>query len=211
MDERLPSFISSDGAYHEPKGTEDDTMDLSTPIDVKALMGFWKFSDPGGSERTVHAMVNGVNALLSKLNHMQEEMDHMQLRQKVQDDLILNSQVSELEMAASAHKRDKELRLRPFKTDQVKRKFGCLIDLEYFNMDINKDWKTMVPNFDEILARCTSVPIDGFWTPSNEGLVNATISSVLEDHMRACCCLDLQIKCLEAGQFRQTKKMVLLK
>ncbi len=119
MDERIPSFISSDGAYCEPEGAEDDMMDLSTPINVNALMGFGRFSDPGGSEQTVQAMVNGVNALLTKLNCMHEEMDAMQLRQKVQDDLILNSQVSELEVAASVCKHDKELRLRPFNTGKM--------------------------------------------------------------------------------------------
>ncbi len=62
-------------------------------------------------------MVTSVNTLLSKVTHMQEEMDAMWHRQKVQDDLILNGQVSKWDQVASAHKHDKDLRLGLFWTD----------------------------------------------------------------------------------------------
>ncbi len=43
------------------------------------------------------------------------------------------------------------------------------------------------------------VPMDGLWSASSDVMVTDTISSLLEGHLRACHCLDLQLWCLQAG------------
>ena len=134
-----------------------------------------------------------LNTVKSSFNEMSSRMQQLELTQRL-------AQVEHLNLAESAKKREKSLRLEVFKGVDAKREFAALVDLEHIVQDGDKVLESLfAKNLDSLLKGQKDVPMSGYVEQVDHTLLNKVMGGLVASHLRVRTRLMDQIRVLEAA------------
>ena len=170
------------------------------PADIDKIMSALSTRDEVYNERVLRSVLLSGNAQNAELNNVKSSFNELSERMQQLELSHEISHILHLDMAQSARKREKSLRLDAFKGDDAKCEYSALIDLEHIVQDGDKILELLyTEDLDSLLKGQKDVPRSGYVKHVDPALVDTVLGGLVASHIHLRTRLFDQIRVLEAA------------